>query len=111
MGKAFSRSAAGQRPSVSIVHGRKVNRDPVLPFIYVRKNEYGTGIYGGPMAYEGTFEDFTNRVHSVGHVWMADNQGLRQDTHPSDKVRYAERVFGQMMRVYAAGTPMREGTE
>ncbi|MDD5706726.1 MAG: hypothetical protein PHR35_12460 [Kiritimatiellae bacterium] len=68
---------------------RKAADKPGLPFIYMRKDQYGAG------------PEFTNTMSGVALAWMVDNEGLIHVTHPPDKLKYAERLVQVMLnRIY-----------
>lgn len=73
---------------------RKAADSPSLPFIYMRKDQYGTG------------PEFTNTMSRVARTWMVDNEGLIHITHPPDKLNYAERLLQMMLnQIYRSGKP------
>ena len=55
---------------------------PDLPFFYFQKNQHP--------------QTLSSAMESLGHTFRIDNAGLKQETHPPDKLAYARRLFEAM---------------
>ncbi|HEY3417252.1 MAG TPA: hypothetical protein VGM23_10255, partial [Armatimonadota bacterium] len=80
----------------AIAHGwRAAIGNASLPFIYIRKDQYN------PLA------AVTARMSTLANTWMVDNEGLRKDLHPPDKLEYAKRLVQVMTEKVYGGAKYR----